>query len=87
MFAADLGGKLAGLPVNFVDVRLENQSAEPRTAFFSSAYRYSPPVYRLGGGRADFRFRPALRPDSQAIQRRPDAVQCQLAILFRAPAR
>ena len=56
MFAADLGGKLQGLPVNFVDVRLENQSAEPRTAFFSSAYRFSPPLYCLGGGRADFRF-------------------------------
>jgi len=56
MFAADLGGKLQGLPVNFVEVRLENPSGEPRTVFFSSAYRFSAPVNRHGGGRADFRF-------------------------------
>jgi hypothetical protein len=56
MFAADLGGKLQGLPVNFVDVRLENEAGEPRTAFFSSAYRFSPPLCSHGGGRGDYRF-------------------------------
>jgi len=47
MFAADLGGKLQGLPVNFVEVRLENNAAEQRAAIFSSAYRYSPPINGL----------------------------------------
>jgi len=42
MFAADLGGKLQGLPVNFVEVRLENEAAEQRAALFSSAFRFSP---------------------------------------------
>ena len=56
MFAADLGGKLQGLPVNFAEARLENEAGEPRTAFFSSAYRFSPPLCCHGGGRAAYRF-------------------------------
>ena len=66
MFAADLGGKLQGLPVNFVEVRLENESGEPRAALFSSAYRFSPPVNHLGGGPADYPLPPAFRPDSES---------------------
>jgi hypothetical protein len=56
MFAADLGGKLQGLPVNFAEARLENEAGEARTAFFSSAYRFSPPLCCHGGGRAAYRF-------------------------------
>ena len=48
MFAADLGGKLQGLPVNFAEVRLENDASEQRAAIFSSAYRYSPPLTNVG---------------------------------------
>ena len=56
MFAADLGGKLQGLPVNFVEVRLENAAGEPRAALLSSAYRFSPPVNHLNDGPAEYRF-------------------------------
>ena len=56
MFAADLGGLLKGLPVNFVQVQLENEAKESRTAFLSSAYRFSPPTSLLHSGPADYRF-------------------------------
>jgi hypothetical protein len=52
ILAADLGGPLAGLPVNFVEVRLENQCSEPRAAFLSSAFRCRAP----GGFRFGQRF-------------------------------
>jgi hypothetical protein len=52
IFAADLGGPLAGLPVNFVAVRLENRCSEPRAAFLSSAFRCRVP----GGFRFGQRF-------------------------------
>jgi len=49
IFAADLGGPLAGLPVNFVAVRLENQCSEPRAAFLSTAFRCrAPEGFRFG---------------------------------------
>jgi hypothetical protein len=56
IFAADLGGKLQGLPVNFVEVRLENEAIEPRAALFSSAYRFGPPVKHLNDDPAEYRF-------------------------------
>ncbi|MCC7499143.1 MAG: hypothetical protein IT160_16280 [Bryobacterales bacterium] len=56
MFGADLGGGLEGVPVNFVEVELRNSLKETRTAFLSSAYRFSPPVNGLGG-LPDYRFR------------------------------
>lgn len=56
MFGADLGKELEGLPVNFVKVELENEAHEQRTAFLSSAYRYSAPISKLGG-LPDYRFR------------------------------
>lgn len=52
IFAADVGGVLAGLPVNFVEVRLENRCSEPRAAFLSSAFRFGTP----GGFRFHQRF-------------------------------
>lgn len=55
IFASDVGGDLAGLPVNFVQVHLENQSAQPRVAFLSSAFCHSTPATGLGG-RAEYRF-------------------------------
>lgn len=48
-FAADLGGGLEGLPVNFVKVQVRNDSREERTAFVSSALRFSAPHNKLGG--------------------------------------
>jgi hypothetical protein len=44
LFAADLGGALAGLPVNFAGVEISNQTKEPRAAFLTSAFRVEPPV-------------------------------------------
>ncbi|NQT17277.1 MAG: hypothetical protein HQ582_31270, partial [Planctomycetes bacterium] len=55
MFAADLGGPLAGLPTNFVNVELTNPTDHQRTAFLSSAYRFTPPRTTLYT-RADYRF-------------------------------
>jgi hypothetical protein len=55
MFGAGLGGALAGVPVNFVEVEMRNGANEPRTAFLSSAYRFRPPVSGVGG-LADYRF-------------------------------
>jgi len=55
-FASDLGGPLAGLPVNFVKVELANDAAdERRTVFLSSAYRFAPPRTTLYT-RGDYRF-------------------------------
>jgi len=56
MFAADLKGELEGLPVNFVKVEVRNPLPEERAAFFSTAYRFLPPVNNLRGV-ADYRFR------------------------------
>ncbi len=55
MFADDAGGAVAGLPVNLVGVRLVNESQEARTAYVSSAYRFSPPNSGLGS-LPDYRF-------------------------------
>ena len=55
LFAADLGGPLAGLPVNFARVELVNESDQARAAFLSSAFRFAPlatTVYGL----PDYRF-------------------------------
>lgn len=56
MFAADLGEGLQGLPVNFVQVKLSNESHERRAAFLSSAYRFAPPSNNLKGI-SNYRFR------------------------------
>lgn len=55
LFASDLGGPLAGLPVNFARVEISNQASEPRAAFLSTAYRFAAPGTRLAG-RGDYRF-------------------------------
>lgn len=55
LFAADLGGPLAGLPVNFVKVELTNEADQQRAAFFSSAYRFAAPRTMLYT-RSDYRF-------------------------------
>jgi hypothetical protein len=44
LFAADLGGALAGLPVTFAGIGMSNQTKEPRAAFLTSAFRAEPPV-------------------------------------------
>ncbi len=54
-FADDMAGKLEGLPLNFIEVRLQNESQEPRAAYLSSAYRFGSPNSGLGG-LADYRF-------------------------------
>lgn len=55
LFAADLGGPLAGLPVNFVKVELTNEADQQRAAFLSSAYRFAAPRTMLYS-RNDYRF-------------------------------
>lgn len=54
-FAADLGGPMAGLPLNFVRVELANESGEPRAAMLSSAYRFSAPA-TTQSALPDYRF-------------------------------
>ncbi len=56
VFGANLGGGLEGLPVNFVEVSLQNETAEMRTAFLTTAFRFSPPVQGLKT-LAEYRFR------------------------------
>ena len=56
VFAADLGGPLSGLPVNFVRVDVRNECVEDRAAFLSSAFRIMPPVSHVKGPVADYRF-------------------------------
>lgn len=67
LFAADLGGPLAGVPVNFAKVELVNEAEEQRAAFFSTAYRHSAPSSRMSGP-GDYRFnqRFDLIPESLA---------------------
>jgi hypothetical protein len=55
LFAVDLGGPLAGLPVNFVKVELTNEANRRRAAFLSSAYRFAAPSTTLYS-RSDYRF-------------------------------
>lgn len=66
MFAADLGGELKGLPVNFVRVSITNTLSEPRAAFFSTAWRFQAecntldaesPYGQMWSNVADYRFR------------------------------
>ena len=57
LFASDLGGPLTGLPVNFAQVEVVNEAAEQRAAFFSTAYRFSPPSTHVAGP-GDYRFSP-----------------------------
>jgi hypothetical protein len=55
LFASDLGGEIAGLPVNFAKVEMKNSANDMRTGFLSAAYRFAAPTTRLGGS-ADYRF-------------------------------
>lgn len=55
LFASDPGGPLAGLPVNFVKVKLTNEADQARAAFLSSAYRFMAPQTTLYT-RSDYRF-------------------------------
>lgn len=56
LFAADLGGGLHGLPVNFVRVTVTNPTAEPRAAYFSTAWRFAGPVNTAYTALGDYRF-------------------------------
>ena len=49
MFTAVPDESRPALPVNFVEVQMQNEAQEDRTAFVSSAFRYSPPTHGLGG--------------------------------------
>jgi len=55
LFASDLGGSLAGLPLNFARVEIVNEAAEQRAAFFSTACRFAAPSTRMAGI-GDYRF-------------------------------
>jgi hypothetical protein len=63
VFASDLGGKLTGLPVNFVEVRIKNEAKQNRAAFLSSAYRFRGPVV----SRTGFGFSAGVRSHSQGV--------------------
>ncbi|OHB80853.1 MAG: hypothetical protein A2V98_08300 [Planctomycetes bacterium RBG_16_64_12] len=67
LFAADLGGPLAGVPVNFATVELTNESDQERAAFLSSAYRFMAPSSRMSA-LGDYRFhqRTDLIPETLA---------------------
>ncbi len=69
VFASELPG-LEGLPLNFIRVQVTNRSREPRAAFLTSAYRFSPPLERLNGT-PDYRFR-------QSITRKDHDLELQL---------
>lgn len=56
LFAADLDGSLAGVPVNFARVEVTNRSAEPRAAFLTTAWRFRGPVNTAYTSLADYRF-------------------------------
>jgi hypothetical protein len=47
MIAADLGGPLAGVPVNFIRVEVKNETSEPHTGFLATAFRVQPPQTHL----------------------------------------
>jgi hypothetical protein len=55
IFGADLGGRLQGLPVNFIRVQLHNGNGNQETAFLSSAFRFLPPNTKLHSP-PDYRF-------------------------------
>jgi len=55
ILGADLGGQLEGLPINFIRVQLQNKDKEQRTAFLSSAFRFSPPNTKMHEP-PDYRF-------------------------------
>ena len=65
LFASDLGGPLAGLPVNFAKVEIVNEAGEQRAAFFSTAYRFSAPSTRMAGI-GDYRFSQRFDLDSRS---------------------
>jgi Glycosyl-hydrolase family 116, catalytic region len=55
LMATDLGGPLAGVPVNLIRVEVKNETGNPRVGFFASAFRVQPPQTRLEMP-DDFRF-------------------------------
>jgi hypothetical protein len=67
LFAADLGGGLQGLPVNFVRVTITNPTDEPRAAYFSTGWRFAGPVNTAYTALADYRF-------GQAFGNMPEAL-------------
>ncbi len=56
MFAADLGGGLKGLPVNFIRVMVTNNTPAPRAAYFATGWRFAGPVNTAYTSLADYRF-------------------------------
>jgi len=71
LFGGPGGPALGGLPVNYAKVQLRNVGAEPRTAFLSSGYRFSPhgdtlqwPQYRFS---PNFGFLPPLLTEGQTV--------------------
>lgn len=55
MMATDLGGPLAGLPVNLIRVEVKNETSALHVGFLASAFRVQPPQTRLETPN-DFRF-------------------------------
>ncbi len=55
MIATDLGGPLAGVPVNLIRVEVKNETSATHVGFLASAFRVQPPQNRLEMP-DDFRF-------------------------------
>ncbi len=87
MFAADLGGPLAGCRSTSSRCGWRTRPAEPRAALLSSAYRFSPPAQPPWRRSGRVPLQPAIRPDPEAVHRGPDAVQRRLEVFVRPTAR
>ncbi|HTV83577.1 MAG TPA: hypothetical protein VME18_13090 [Acidobacteriaceae bacterium] len=58
-FAATLDGTSSGTQVDFIRVRIQNTTQDPRVAWFSSGMRYEGTVNSIGGAANNRFFRPA----------------------------
>ena len=56
LFAADLGGAMAGIPVNFARITITNRTDEARAAWFSTGWRFRGDVNTGYTQLADYRF-------------------------------
>jgi hypothetical protein len=86
LFAADLGGTLAGMPVNFARVTATNVCGEERTAFCSAACRYHGPSNTAYGGGGDFRVGSGARHIPKELLDSFDGPQAEMRYGFGADA-
>ena len=82
LFAADLGGALAGMPVSFARVTVTNETEEERTAFAGAACRYRGPSFTAYGGAGDFRVGSGTRHIPQDVLDAYDGPTAELRYSF-----